>query len=131
MEVGGKPWTEEGDEDEERLGLPAKKQRSAFFAKNEIMEGIVVPSLLYGTELWLSKAREGKIVEVFEALRTVTLIRNSNMKWRCEKRKEVLRLMNQRILKWLNIRRGWIMERLEKKKYLKLGRWGQKGEEVT
>jgi len=85
-----------------------KKRSVSVEAKVGMYEGIVEPSLMYGSEVWNLNVHERKRVEAVEmnclrsicSVRRIDRVRNDEIRRRCRKKGSVSERMDQSILRW-------------------------------
>ena len=88
-------------------------------------EGIVEPSLLYGSEVWGLNMNDRKRIEVVEMIclrnicgvRRINRVRYDNIRRRCIKKAGVSERMDQSILKWFDDVERMEDDRLARKVY--------------
>ena len=85
-----------------------KKGRMTMERKKRIYESVVVPKVMYGSELWVLSAKERKALEVFEmkglrsmcGIRVSDRIRNERIRERCRWERGLVLRFEQNILRW-------------------------------
>ena len=85
-----------------------KKRHISREAKVGMFEGIIEPSLLYGSEVWVMKTRDRKRIEAVEmnclrnicGLRRIDRVSNAEIRRRCGKYVSVGQKMDQSVLRW-------------------------------
>src|SRR5215469_7963058 len=84
-----------------------KKGRMTMERKRRIYESVVVPKVMYGSELWVLSAKERKAIEVFEmkglrsmcGIRVSDRIRNERIRERCRWERGLVVKCEQSILR--------------------------------
>ena len=102
-----------------------KKQHISREAKVGMYEGIIEPSLLYGCEVWVMKARDRKRMEAVEmnclrnicGLRRIDRVSNVEIRRRCGKNVSVSQRMDQGVLRWFGHVERMENERMVKRVY--------------
>ena len=102
-----------------------KKRHISREAKVGMYEGIIEPTLLYGCEAWVMKARDRKRVEAVEmnclrnicGVRRIERVSNAEIRRRCGKNVSVSQKMDQGVLRWFGHVERMENERLVKRVY--------------
>ena len=102
-----------------------KKRRLSIDAKVGMYDAIVEPSLLYGSEVWVLNAQEGKRVQAVEmncmrnicGVRRIERVRNEEIRRRCGKNVSTSEKVEQNVLRWFGHIERMSDERLVKRMY--------------